>query len=98
MYKQVSLQRKWSPEESFTLLTLERPLLRVGLRKEDILSQRALEPPSHHSNQRRTHGGDPDRQEGRQRPVSSRTFSHKIRNTNRLCSQEENNCIFNFSY
>lgn len=31
MYKQVSLQRKRSPEESFTLLALEWPLLRVGL-------------------------------------------------------------------
>lgn len=31
MYEQVSLQRKWGPEQSFTFLTLEWSLFRVGL-------------------------------------------------------------------
>lgn len=74
MYKQVSLQRKWSPEESFTLLALEWPLLRVGLQKEDILSQEALERPVITVTRAWIHNGNQEREEGRQHSVSSRNI------------------------
>lgn len=38
--QQVSLQRKWGPEQSFAFVTLKWSLLRVSLQKEDGVSRR----------------------------------------------------------
>lgn len=69
--EQVSLQGERGPEQSFALLTLERPLLRVRLQTRDT-GQEHPESTRHHDDEGAwIHDVKEGRGEGRQHPVSS---------------------------